>query len=175
VSGSGISLAICKSAPRSRQITTPAPHHSVFYRPDALPATQPTASKHWRHTRGVKEHKCTVVELATNIIKYLIDLTFYVLYDTIGDIKLRYNLDVWVQQTLFSPSPIARFVRDRQFPVHDGMNSFTDTESNGIVDIYGCSTVTTALNGPFLTQGHGTDRRTDGRTTALLNAPLYGH
>ena len=30
VSGSGISWAICKSAPRSRQITTPAPHHSVF-------------------------------------------------------------------------------------------------------------------------------------------------
>jgi len=49
VSGSSISWAICKSAPRSRQITTPAPHHSVFYRPDALPATQPTASKHWRH------------------------------------------------------------------------------------------------------------------------------
>ena len=38
VSGSGISWAMCKSAPRSRQITTPAPHHSVFYRPDALPA-----------------------------------------------------------------------------------------------------------------------------------------
>jgi len=30
VSGSGISLAICKSAPHSRQITTPALHHSVF-------------------------------------------------------------------------------------------------------------------------------------------------
>ena len=42
-SGSGISWAICKSAPRSRQITTPAPNHSVFYRPDALPAAQPTA------------------------------------------------------------------------------------------------------------------------------------
>ena len=27
-------------------ITMPTPHHSVFYRPDALPATQPTASKH---------------------------------------------------------------------------------------------------------------------------------
>jgi len=26
--------------------TTPAPHHSVFYRPDALPAAQPTATKH---------------------------------------------------------------------------------------------------------------------------------
>ena len=41
-------LAICKSAPRSGQITMPAPHRSVFYRPDALPAAQPTASKHWR-------------------------------------------------------------------------------------------------------------------------------
>jgi len=30
VSGSGIIGAICKFAPRSRQITTPAPHHSVF-------------------------------------------------------------------------------------------------------------------------------------------------
>jgi len=68
VSGSGISWAICKSAPLLRQITMPAPNHSDFYRPDALPAThylmgvrdllnsripeealpatQPTASKH---------------------------------------------------------------------------------------------------------------------------------
>jgi len=46
VSGSGISWAICKSAPRSRQISTPALHRSVFYRPDVLPAAQPTASKH---------------------------------------------------------------------------------------------------------------------------------
>jgi len=30
VSGSGISWAICKSAPRSRQITVPALHHSLF-------------------------------------------------------------------------------------------------------------------------------------------------
>jgi len=50
VSGSGISWVICKSATRSRQITTPASHHSVFYRPDALPAAQPTASKHWRQS-----------------------------------------------------------------------------------------------------------------------------
>ena len=49
VSGSGISWVTCKSASRSRQTGTPAPHHSVFYRPDALPAAQPTASKHWRH------------------------------------------------------------------------------------------------------------------------------
>ena len=46
MSGSGISWAICKSAPRSRQITKSAPHHSkVFYRLDALPATQSTASR----------------------------------------------------------------------------------------------------------------------------------
>ena len=49
VSGSGISWTICKSAPRSRQITMPAPQRSVFYRLDALPAAQPTVSKHWRH------------------------------------------------------------------------------------------------------------------------------
>ena len=34
VSGSGISWAICKTALCSRQITTPAPHHSVFYSPE---------------------------------------------------------------------------------------------------------------------------------------------
>ena len=32
----------------SSQTTTPTSHHSVFYRPDALPAAQPTVSKHWR-------------------------------------------------------------------------------------------------------------------------------
>ena len=53
VSGSGISWAICKSATHSRQITTPVRHHSIFYRPDALPATQPTASKHWRQKRSI--------------------------------------------------------------------------------------------------------------------------
>ena len=46
VSGSGIRWAICKSAASSSQITTPVPHHSVFYRPDALPVAQPTASKY---------------------------------------------------------------------------------------------------------------------------------
>jgi len=45
LSGSGISWAICKSAPRSRQITTPAPHHSVF-----LQARCPS----WRPTNSVK-------------------------------------------------------------------------------------------------------------------------
>ena len=56
VSGSGISWAICKSATRSRQITTSAPHHSVFYRPDALPAAQPTVSEHWRQSTVNTQH-----------------------------------------------------------------------------------------------------------------------
>jgi len=63
VSGSGISWAICKSAPRSRQITTPARHHSVFYRTDALPAAQPTASKHWRD-RILHRHQEIAVQCA---------------------------------------------------------------------------------------------------------------
>jgi len=42
VSGSGISWAICKSAPCSRQITTPAPHHSVLQA--RCPSCHPTNS-----------------------------------------------------------------------------------------------------------------------------------
>ena len=63
VSGRGISWAICKSAPRSRQITTPAPHHSVFYGPDALHDSQPTASKqiflYYSEANWSKQSQCT--------------------------------------------------------------------------------------------------------------------
>ena len=47
VSDSGISCAVCKSAPCSRQITTPAPHH-CFYRRDALPTNSTEGNV--RHT-----------------------------------------------------------------------------------------------------------------------------
>ena len=53
MSGSGISWAICKSAPCSRQIIMPAPYHSVFYMPDGLPAAKPScrcSRTGWRHT-----------------------------------------------------------------------------------------------------------------------------
>jgi len=43
VNGSGIIWAVCKSAPRSRQITTPAPHHSVFLQA-GCPSCCPTYS-----------------------------------------------------------------------------------------------------------------------------------
>ena len=49
VSGSGISWAICKSAPRSRQITTPVLHRSVFLQA-GCPSCCPTNElQHWRH------------------------------------------------------------------------------------------------------------------------------
>ena len=47
VSGSGISWAISKSAPHSRQMTTPAPDHSVFLQA-GCPSYRSTASQHWR-------------------------------------------------------------------------------------------------------------------------------
>jgi len=61
VSGSAISWAICKSAPRPRQITTPLPHHSIFYRPDALSAAKPTVSKHWRLFKALLHSQHNVV------------------------------------------------------------------------------------------------------------------
>jgi len=55
--GGGISLTICKSfAPRSRQITMPAPHHSILYQPDALSDGQPTVSKHRRHVTTINDY-----------------------------------------------------------------------------------------------------------------------
>jgi len=78
VSGSDISWAICKSAPCSRQTTTPAPHHSVFNRPDALPAAQPTASKHsggskkpqFRWLLGSPQGMGQLGDISRPIIKY---------------------------------------------------------------------------------------------------------
>ena len=84
VSGSGISWAVCKSAPHSRQITTPAPHHSVFYRPDALPAAQPTASKHWRQYQSTENSK-----------KKLITKTMYADKNEQGQRSMEKHTDNW--------------------------------------------------------------------------------
>ena len=60
VSGNGISWDICKSAPRSRQITTPAPHHSVFTgRVPFLPPNQQRQS-----TKGKPQHKSVLCKQA---------------------------------------------------------------------------------------------------------------
>jgi len=51
-------LGICKSAPRSRQITMPAPHHSVFYRqmPFLLPNQQRQSTE---GHKGYRKHSET--------------------------------------------------------------------------------------------------------------------
>ena len=53
VSGSGISWAICKSAPRLRQITKPASHHSVLT--GGMPFLLP--SQQHQSTEGMKIHR----------------------------------------------------------------------------------------------------------------------
>ena len=66
VSGSGISWAICKSAPCSRQIPCQHPTTQFFCRPDALPAAQPTVSKHWRQnqsTEGIDCQQCSLLSV----------------------------------------------------------------------------------------------------------------
>jgi len=54
VSSSGISWATCKSAPRSRQTTTPAPHHFVFTsQMPFLPPNQQCQSTEGISTEGI--------------------------------------------------------------------------------------------------------------------------
>jgi len=67
VSGSGISWAICKSASCSRQITTPAPHCSVFYRPDALPAAnqQRQSTEGLLHSGQFHINSCSLTKIQT--------------------------------------------------------------------------------------------------------------
>ena len=64
VSGSGMSWAICKSAPRSRQINTPAPHHSVFLQarcPSCCPTNSVKALKavNWKLLVDKQTPNCT--------------------------------------------------------------------------------------------------------------------
>ena len=68
LSGSGISWAICKSAPRSRQITTPASHHSVFTgRMPFLPPNQQRQSTEGKHTHTL---------VCVSVCAYTNNLTF---------------------------------------------------------------------------------------------------
>ena len=60
---------ICKSfAPRSKQITMSVPHHSLFYRPDALPATQPKVSKKCVRVKVVSYKYTTTTTTTTDVL-----------------------------------------------------------------------------------------------------------
>ena len=79
MSGSGISWAICKSAPRSRQITTPAPHRCFFTgRMPFLPPNQQCQSTEgpaWPKTNLV--HSKAVRKPLVAIIFSILKCMFY--------------------------------------------------------------------------------------------------
>ena len=82
VSGSDISWTICKSAPRSRQTTTPAPHHSVFTgRMPFLPPNQQRQSTEGKALKA-KWRNCSKLEGVSNAItdRFLDVFNKYVTY-----------------------------------------------------------------------------------------------
>jgi len=81
VSGSGICWALCKSALHPRQ---PRQHPTTqfFYRPDALPATQSTPSKHWRQ----KKNQIQLIHNITNTFVPLLLLRVLFLLSVAGSV-----------------------------------------------------------------------------------------
>ena len=85
VSGCGISWAVCKSAPRSRQITTPTPHHSVFTgRMPFLPPNQQRQSTEGKNTTSsafklftiiICTSTCILTATVSHSIKYAINIS----------------------------------------------------------------------------------------------------
>jgi len=75
VSGSGISWAVCKSAPCSRQITMLAPHRSVFTGP--VPFLLPNQQR--QSTEGISYTSDTRLysELVSNPDKFTVKLAAY--------------------------------------------------------------------------------------------------
>ena len=83
VSGSGISWAICKCAPRSRQITTPAPHHSVFFTgrmPFLPPNQQRQSTECWLQFFKNKYFVSFIIFFKINVIYYMQYIIFIILY-----------------------------------------------------------------------------------------------
>jgi len=66
MSGSGISWAICKSAPHSRQMTMPASHHSVFTGQMPLLSFLPP-NRHRKSTEGHRQRLVVSVTLHSKI------------------------------------------------------------------------------------------------------------
>ena len=116
MSGSGISWAICKSAPWPRHITTPASHHSLFYRPDALPAAQPTASKHVNGHWDYYSYKQTIMEQrVSSLVKYSRHPQCVVILPLpeIGGTSKVHEMTEWMQSCnlKFLDSPVVRAYR----------------------------------------------------------------
>jgi len=87
VRGSGISWVVCKSAPCSRQTTTPAPHHSVFYRPDALPADQPMNTRYDKWWLVMYVHKLRLQWLGSKLKPTLVNTALQCSGDSAADVS----------------------------------------------------------------------------------------
>jgi len=82
VSGSGISWAACKSAPRSRQITMPTPHHSSFLQA-RCPSCHPTNSVKALKALKAPFFLCThvpITEICKKITADLKNINFYKIF-----------------------------------------------------------------------------------------------
>ena len=86
VSGSGISWAVCKSAPHSRQITTPAPHHLVFLQV-GCPSCRPTNS-----VKALKGQQYMYMKITQNKLSLCTKNTRTSNYKTITKTYLRLSL-----------------------------------------------------------------------------------
>ena len=151
MSGSGISWAICMSAPHFRQITVPAPHHSVFYRLDGLPATQLTASKQWRHSKHWRQKsvfltiviqcwsvlqvalKCSAVQQAVAIFTKP-SLLLFVQLNTLSTHQPHFPSSLLSQ---ISPSSTSILPLDcKSHDLQDALISDNYYDASGIADIY---------------------------------------
>ena len=81
VSGCGISCAICKSAHRSRQITTPEPHHSVFLQA-GCPSCRPTNSVKALKTLTAI-HNLSDIQRVYKTLRWLIKTVFTKIHEQI--------------------------------------------------------------------------------------------
>ena len=70
MSGNGISWTICKSAPCSRQITTPVPHHSVFLQA-GCPSCHPTNSVKALKANVFYSEMHVILCRLNNLLKYI--------------------------------------------------------------------------------------------------------
>ena len=90
VSGSDISWALCKFAPSSRQITTPAPHHSSFFtgRMPFLPPNQQRQSTEGKLNRSscvitvlIVFMLCSSIPWSKTVLSHFCCSCFYGLYE----------------------------------------------------------------------------------------------
>jgi len=78
-------MQVCISLQTDNHASTPP--LMFFYRPDALPAAQPTASKHWRHTR-CHENEIKNPEIRMKFQKkYLCFWRYWIFLNTVQDMS----------------------------------------------------------------------------------------